>query len=223
MRNAHAAIAETGIARSGYMQAPDKKSRTRRGLVLGTLIALLAIGPIAAPSFAADDGTADEPAFAQEANAAAPQTEATPQEAEPFLYEIEATEPPLAALPSLKTWALANFLIVLICILLSVVTLASLLATARRRARDAAPDEYDDYRDCIATDPPVFKWLGAGVGAASAVLFLLTENLRGTMQTANGYTWLMALILLAQIGILLVAFRGGARLYGFDASAGFRP
>jgi hypothetical protein len=198
------------------MQASNKKSR--KILILGTLIALLAVGPtIAPPTFAAGDGDADEPAFAQETNAAAP------QEADPFLYEIEATELPLAALPSMETWALANFLIALICILLSTATLASLPATARRRARDAALDEYGDYRDCIAKDLLVFKWLGAGVGAASAVFFLLTENLRGTMQTANGYTWLMTLILFTQIGILLVAFRGGARLYGFDVSTGFRP
>jgi hypothetical protein len=190
--------------------------RSRGGFVLlSVLIALLATNLSAVPVSASDGekDTSDLSAAWEAAGAAAPQGGE--------LYEIESADIPLAALPSMRTWALANLLIALICLIASVFTIASLPAS-RRRARKAAFDEYGDYRDFIAKDTLVFKLLGVGVGAASAVLFLLTENLHGTMQAANGYTWLMALILLAQSGILFVAFSGGKRLYGFEASMGVR-
>jgi hypothetical protein len=195
--------------------------RSRRGFVFGfifgILIALFATNPFAISVFASDeDGETNDLTALWETDAAA-----TSQEAELFLYEIESSEVPLAALPSMKTWALANLLIALGCVIVSAVTIVSLPAS-RRHASGTAFDEYGDYGDCIARDMLIFKLLGAGVGAASAVLFLLTENVRGTMQAANGYTWLMALILLTQIGILSVAFSGGKRLYGFDASMGIR-
>jgi hypothetical protein len=196
------------------------------GIALGMLIFLLAAAP-AASVFASSDGDdADGLVLARETAAGslwdAAQTEAftqTAPETAPILYEIETPEVPLAALPSMTTWAFSNLLIALVCFVISAATLVSLPAAARRRAREEVSDEYSDYRACIARDLLIFKLLGAGVGAASAVLFLLTENVHGAMQAANGYTWLMALILFTQVAILFVAFRG-KRLYDFDVEVG---
>lgn len=215
------------------------REKFRKRLVLGMLIALFALS-FANFAFASGDGGADGTVLAQDAIAAqdtpeaalafdaAPEAEVaslwdaaqTAPEPEPVIYEFEEAEVPLAALPSMQTWAFANLLIALLCLAVSLMTLIRLPLAARRRARDEVFDEYSDYRACIFKDLLVFKLLGAGVGAASVVLFLLTENIRGAMQAANGYTWLMALILFAQVAILFVAFRNGKQLYDFDVEAG---
>jgi hypothetical protein len=131
------------------------------------------------------------------------------------VYEIETPEVPLGALPSLSTWAFANLLIALICLILSAVTTIKLLAE-RKSARSEVADEYDDNRAFISRDLPVSELLGVGVGAVSVALFLLTEDIRGMMQLVNGFTWLMLLILLVQIAVLFMAFESGKRLHGMD-------
>ncbi|MDR2088745.1 MAG: hypothetical protein LBP73_05265 [Clostridiales Family XIII bacterium] len=174
---------------------------------MSLLIALLAACP-AALVCASDDGGAEGAVLAPEENAA---------QAAPALYEIESAEVPLAALPSMKTWAFANLCIAVLCFVASAVTIVTLPLTKQRRARSGIPDECNDYRVCIERDRLIFKLLGAGVGAASVVLLLLTENLRGAMLPANGYTWLMSLILLVQLAILFMAFKGEEWLCGPDA------
>jgi hypothetical protein len=174
---------------------------------LGALIALFALCPAASASASDSGGDSDAPLLARE-DAAAIKTV--------VVYEIESAEMPLAALPSRETWAFANLIIALICLIVSVATLVTLPAAERKRARDEISGEYDDYRACIERDRLIFKLLGAGVGAASVVLFLLTENPGGAMQPANGYTWLMALVLLAQLSIIFMAFKGGKCLCGLD-------
>jgi hypothetical protein len=185
--------------------------------VLSVFFLILSTMFVSASGVAGESDDAGDAAFMQSDDAGTEalsrQEEAplTLKEIDAPIYEIATPEVPLGALPSLRTWTFANLLIALVCLIMSAVTIIKLLAE-RKSVRGRVPDEYGDDHAFISSDSLVFKLLGAGVGAASVVLFLLTENIRGMMQPVNGYTWLMILILLVQSAILFMAFGNGKQL-----------
>jgi hypothetical protein len=193
--------------------------------ILGLAFVLLSAVSIASPLFAfGSDGDASEAVLvrdaADEGDAPAP-AETETRGANDVVYEIETPEVPAVELPALRTWALMNFLIALVCFVVSAVTIIALPATNRRVTRYAMSDEYGDYRNFVSKDLLVFRLLGSSVGIAALVLFSLTENMHGAMRLVNGYTWLMALILFAQFAILLMASGREKRLEHADDMTDF--
>jgi hypothetical protein len=155
----------------------------------------------------------DEPAFEQEANLGdnEPISDAedvlTLREIDESAYTIiETPEIPLAASPFLGSWAFVNLLMAIIGLIISALTVIVLLAG--KGLRGEVSDEYGPRNTML------LKLIGASIGVASVVLFLLTEDVHGVMRSVDGLTWMMALIVFIQIAIVAVSFGIDKRLRG---------
>jgi hypothetical protein len=112
--------------------------------------------------------------------------------------QIEDEEVPLGILPSFTTWAFANFIIALVCMIVSVTVLVVFLTTGRKTFGRREP-----YLS--------FALAGACMGVVALAAFLLTEDMHSLMVTYDGFTALMLVIFAAQMAFLALAFRNARK------------
>jgi hypothetical protein len=194
------------------------KHRLKKFVCASICLSCLAIFA-AAPIFATTEGETDadsEESAAQELiveDGVLPSEEdiLTLREIDDSAYAIvESPEVPLALLPPLGTWSFANLLIAVVGLIISALTVIALLAG--KDARSEVSAEYGARRRSALRGSVLLKIIGAAIGVASVVLFLLTEDVHGVTKPVNGGTWLMALILFAQAAIVLTSFGADRRL-----------
>ncbi|MDR1245655.1 MAG: hypothetical protein LBK57_01340 [Clostridiales Family XIII bacterium] len=186
---------------------------TLKKIVCGSIFVLLLAAFAVLPVFATDaidaDDDSDETVSAQETGGgsydfSSDEDVLTLKNIDESVYNIDETETPLIELPYVGTWALVNMLMALTSLILSASTVIALMA--ERAAKIKISDPYRTRKGFVLRYSPAFKFAGAGLGFVSAILFLLTEDVHGAMQPVDESTWLTALMLLVQSGVLFAAF-----------------
>lgn len=136
-------------------------------------------------------------------------TPATPEEWQAFrettLKQLEEEDVPIirigdsevplySGLSEHPVWALFN----LLCTAATLVLAVWGMLRRRLHRRPRATADGNHWSAGIGFRKPL-HWLGVLVGPASAVIFLLTENMRKLMTVFDGWSVLMALLLAAQV------------------------
>jgi hypothetical protein len=172
--------------------------RTSRKLILGLMFVSLSVSCAAPQAFASDPGGPDETVTSQEeAGGAAPRDDGDVLR----LKEIDATvyaiiyepEVPLRAAPYAGTWSPVNLVMALASLVVSALIVIALLAGMASRGERA---------DGGGFPLSALRPAGACVGVVSVAMFVLTEDVHGVMLPVNGSTWIMALILAAQLAVV---------------------
>jgi hypothetical protein len=189
--------------------------------VIVLLLAVLASTPVFAAYEGENPAGSDESVFEQESNsddnelALEAEDVLTLREIDDSSYTfIETTEVPLAASPLLGAWAFVNLLTAIVGLIISALTVVTLLAG--KEPSGEVSDGYAAYR-VFGFNPRntmLLKLIGASLGVASVVLFLLTEDVHGVMRLIDDFTWPMALIVFVQIAIVAASFGIDKRLRG---------
>jgi hypothetical protein len=180
-----------------------------------SLLVLLFTAFVSIPAFATDESdesdNSGEPGFEQEMNSDDNDFTTDDEGGLPLkeidesaYIDIETSEVPLAQSPFPNSWAFLNLLMAIISLILSALTVITLLAG--KNIRSDSTDEYGAYHAFNSGNTTLLKLIGTGIGAASVVFFLSTEDIHGVMRSVDEFTLPMALIIFTQIVIVSASF-----------------